>query len=64
MRGTEELDEGNLHARICEGRRGQPRLQPGTRTAKNADLPESRSIDGDRGPDSAEQAAVIDEVGI
>ena len=26
---TEEPYEGNLHVRICGGRRGQPRLLPG-----------------------------------
>ena len=32
-RGTEEPDEGNLHVRDCGGRRGQPRLLPGTEAA-------------------------------
>ena len=31
---TEEPYEGNLHVRICGGRRGQPRLLPGSRRKK------------------------------
>ena len=31
---TEEPYEGNLHARICGGRRGKPRLLPGIETPR------------------------------